>query len=141
VTATVSCVSGRAPGGGCEPSAGAGPWVRGFGQSKSAASYVDYLRSARCGLSSVVYLPIHEWRAPKEVELRKPTNPRPGSPVTVKDELWVYLLAYNVVRLLMAQAAVEHEVLPRNSVSIMRHSCGHTGREPTGRPHGLFCRH
>jgi hypothetical protein len=35
------------------------------------------------------------------------------SPDMVEKELWVYLLAYNVVRLLMAQAAVEHEVLPR----------------------------
>jgi hypothetical protein len=35
------------------------------------------------------------------------------SPQMVEKELWVYLLAYNVVRLLMAQAAVEHGVLPR----------------------------
>jgi hypothetical protein len=35
------------------------------------------------------------------------------SPDMVEKELWVYLLAYNVVRLLMAQAAVEHGVSPR----------------------------
>ena len=35
------------------------------------------------------------------------------SPDMVEKELWVYLLAYNIVRLLMAQGAVEHGVLPR----------------------------
>lgn len=35
------------------------------------------------------------------------------SPQMVEKELWVYLLAYNVVRLLMAQAALERGVSPR----------------------------
>jgi hypothetical protein len=35
------------------------------------------------------------------------------SPEMVEKELWVYLLAYNIVRLLMAQGAVAHGVLPR----------------------------
>lgn len=35
------------------------------------------------------------------------------SPQMVEKELWTYLLAYNVIRLLMAQAAVESKALPR----------------------------
>jgi hypothetical protein len=35
------------------------------------------------------------------------------SPDMVEKELWVYLLAYNIVRLLMAQGAVQHGVSPR----------------------------
>jgi len=31
----------------------------------------------------------------------------------VEKELWVYLLAYNLIRLLMAQAAAEHATTPR----------------------------
>lgn len=35
------------------------------------------------------------------------------TPVMAQKEIWVYLLAYNLVRLLMAQAAILSEVLPR----------------------------
>lgn len=35
------------------------------------------------------------------------------SPAMVEKELWVYLLAYNLIRLLMAQAAAEHGTIPR----------------------------
>jgi hypothetical protein len=35
------------------------------------------------------------------------------TPAMVEKELWVYLLAYNLVRLLMAQAAAEHNTAPR----------------------------
>jgi hypothetical protein len=35
------------------------------------------------------------------------------TPAMVEKELWVYLLAYNLIRLLMAQAAAEHGTLPR----------------------------
>ena len=35
------------------------------------------------------------------------------SPEMVRKELWVHLLAYNLIRAAMAQAAVELEVLPR----------------------------
>jgi hypothetical protein len=36
------------------------------------------------------------------------------TPLMCKKELWVYMLAYNLIRLLMAEAAVRHDVLPRN---------------------------
>ena len=35
------------------------------------------------------------------------------TPAMVEKELWVYLLAYNLIRLLMAQAAAEHGASPR----------------------------
>lgn len=35
------------------------------------------------------------------------------TPAMVQKEIWVYLLAYNLIRLLMAQAAILSEVLPR----------------------------
>jgi hypothetical protein len=35
------------------------------------------------------------------------------TPAMVEKELWVYLLAYNLIRLLMAQAAAEHGGTPR----------------------------
>ncbi len=35
------------------------------------------------------------------------------TPAMVEKELWVYLLAYNLIRLLMAQAAAEHGSAPR----------------------------
>ncbi len=35
------------------------------------------------------------------------------TPAMVQKEIWVYLLAYNLIRLLMAQAAILGEVLPR----------------------------
>jgi hypothetical protein len=35
------------------------------------------------------------------------------TPAMVEKELWVYLLAYNLIRLLMAEAATQNEVLPR----------------------------
>jgi len=35
------------------------------------------------------------------------------TPAMVEKELWVYLLAYNLIRLLMAQAAAEHGTVPR----------------------------
>jgi hypothetical protein len=36
------------------------------------------------------------------------------TPDMVRRELWVYLLAYNLVRTRMAQAAAVHDVQPRN---------------------------
>lgn len=35
------------------------------------------------------------------------------TPAMVEKELWVYLLAYNLIRLLMAQSAAEHGIAPR----------------------------
>lgn len=35
------------------------------------------------------------------------------SPVMVRKEIWAHLLAYNLIRKVMAQAAQEHQVLPR----------------------------
>jgi Transposase DDE domain len=35
------------------------------------------------------------------------------SPAMVRKEIWVHLLAYNLIRKVMAQAAQEHQVLPR----------------------------
>lgn len=39
---------------------------------------------------------------------------RGKSPEIVRKEIWAHLLAYNLIRSLMAQAAVEHGVLPRS---------------------------
>jgi len=36
------------------------------------------------------------------------------TPEMVEKELWVYLLAYNIIRLLMAQSALLNQLLPRN---------------------------
>ena len=35
------------------------------------------------------------------------------TPAMVEKEIWVYLLAYNLIRLLMAQAALLADMLPR----------------------------
>jgi len=43
------------------------------------------------------------------------------TPQMCEKELWVYLLAYNLIRLLMAEAALQAEVLPRQPVSCINY--------------------
>jgi hypothetical protein len=59
----------------------------------------------------------HRWHVELDLRCIKTTLGmdvlRCQTPAMVEKELWVYLLAYNLIRLLMAQAAAHHGTVPR----------------------------
>jgi hypothetical protein len=63
------------------------------------------------------YLFLNRWHAELDLRNIKTTlgmeTLRCKSPAMCEKELWVYMLAYNLIRLLMAQAAVDAQALPR----------------------------
>jgi Transposase DDE domain len=65
------------------------------------------------------------------------------SPAMVQKEIWVYLLAYNLIRLLMAQAATLAECQPRalsfkHTLQVWVAWDHQVGTDRQGRLHGLF---
>jgi len=59
----------------------------------------------------------HRWHVELDLRCIKTTLGmdvlRCQTPAMVEKELWVYLLAYNLIRLLMSQAAAHHGTVPR----------------------------
>ena len=65
------------------------------------------------------------------------------TPAMAQKEIWIYLLAYNLIRLMMAQAATLAECLPRalsfkHTLQLWVAWDHHVGTDREGRLHGLF---
>jgi len=86
-------------------------------RTKSIVVVTTLLRPHEASRLDLTNLYRMRWQADLDLRSLKETMQlsilRSQTPAMVRKEIWAHLLAYNLIRTVMAQAAQEHQVLPR----------------------------